>query len=102
MIRRSLLLVCCAASCLVVSSCQRLEDARPLAINSRGGLPIEHSKYADAIPVEYGDLIGVTSNATYPAWSQAWFMRPDKSIVIVSINSSTGKILDRVVVIARR
>lgn len=102
MIRRGLLLLCCAASCLLVSSCQKLEDARPLAVNKRGELLIEHLKYADAIPTEYGDLIGVTSNATYPAWSQAWFMRQDKSIVIVSINSTSGRILDRAVVIARR
>jgi CelD/BcsL family acetyltransferase involved in cellulose biosynthesis len=102
MIRRSLLLLCCAASCLLMSSCQKLENARPLSVNKRGELLIEHLKYADAIPAEYGDLVGVTSNANYPAWSEAWFVRQDKSIVIVSINSASGKILDRVVVIARR
>jgi len=67
-----------------------------------GQLPIEKAKFLDAIPAEYGDLIGVTSNADHPSWVQAWFMKPDKSLVVVWINGNTGKMLDHRLVIPRR
>lgn len=90
------------ALCLTMTACQRLEDARPLEARVRGQLPTQHLPFRDAIPAEYGDLIGVTSNAEHPAWTQAWFIKPDKSIVIVWINSRTGYMLKDVVVIPRR
>ena len=102
MSRRSILFLCCAATCFVATACQKLDDVRPLASPKRGALPMEQAKFLDAVPAEYGDLVAVTSNAEYPTWSQAWFERPDKSIVIVTINSGTGRILDRIIVVPRR
>lgn len=102
MTRRGLVFLCITVVLIGTAACQKLQDARPFSSSIRGDLPIEHAKFTDAVPAEYGDLIGVTSNADYPTWSQAWFMRPDKSIAVLWINSSTGKIIDHVLLIPRR
>ena len=102
MVRRTAILLSLVTVPLVLSACQRLEAVRPLEGRGRGALPMEGSKYRDAIPAEYGDLIGVTSRADYPGWTQAWFMKPDKSIVVVWINSTSGDVYDKVMMIPRR
>jgi hypothetical protein len=100
--KRVVYLISGLALCLTVAACQRLEVARPLEGRGRGELPRVHLAYRDALPAEFGDLIGVTSNADYPAWAQAWFMKPDKSIVIVWINARTGNILEEALVLPRK
>jgi hypothetical protein len=100
--RRVVLLSSCLALCFVLGACQRLEVARPLEGRGRGELPKQKLPFRDAIPADFGDLIAVTENADHPVWAQAWFVRPDKSIVIVWINSRTGFMLDDAVVIPRR
>lgn len=103
MTRRIIPILCIGAAIgLSATSCQKLPASHQLEATARGELPIEATRFLDAVPADYGDLIGVTSNADVPAWSQAWFMRPDKSIVVLWINASTGKIYDKVLVIPRR
>ena len=101
MVRRFLVFLFPAAL-LAVSACQKLENVRPFASERQGTLPIETAKFLDAIPSDYGDLVGVTSSADAPAWAQAWFQQPDKSIVVLWINARTGQVHDRVLVIPRR
>lgn len=100
--KRFVFLISGLALCLTVTACQRLDVARPLEGRGRGELPRLHLAYRDAIPAEFGDLIGVTSNGDHPAWAQAWFMKPDKSIVIVWINARTGYMLEDALVIPRK
>jgi len=101
MVRRCVLLLCGVGLCFAVSACQRMEEWQPLT-EQVGQLQFEKAKYLDAIPAEYGDLISVTSMADHPTWVQAWFVKPDKSIVVVMINGNTGKMLDHRLTIPRR
>lgn len=102
MLRKFLLVCCSAALGLGLVSCAKLEDEDPLAVRGMGRLTIESAKFLDAIPADYGDLIGVTSRPDHPDWTLAWFMRSDKSIVVLWIKAGSGRILDRVLVIPRR
>lgn len=78
-----------------------MEEWQPLT-EEVGQMPIETAKFLDAIPAEYGDLISVTSMSDHPSWVQAWFMKPDKSMVVVFINGNTGKMLDHRLMIPRK
>jgi len=101
MLRRCVMLLCGVGLCFAVSACQRMDEWQPLT-EQEGQLHIEKAKFLDAIPAEYGDLVSVTSMADHPSWVQAWFVRPDKSLVVVWINGNTGKMLDHRLVIPRR
>jgi len=81
-----------------IGSCQKLESPRPQG----GGLPFEVARLVDAVPAEYGDAVGVTPRADNPHWVLIWFVKPDKSLVAVQVNASTGQIYERVLTIPRR
>lgn len=100
--KRFLILAIGLALCLTATTCTRLEVARPMDGRGRGELPKQRLATRDALPADLGDLVGVTSNADQPDWAQAWFMRPDKSIVVVWINARTGYMLEDMLVIPRR
>lgn len=100
--KRVALLLSCLALVCGLSACQRLEVANPLGTRGRGEFTRERLPFRDAIPLTYGDLIGVTRASDSPNWAQAWFVRPDKSIVVVYINARTGYMLEDVLVIPRR
>ena len=102
MLVRILLVLCGAMLGLGAVSCAKLEDEDPLAVRGMGKVASEQAKFDDAIPAEYGDLIGVVSRPDHPDWTQAWFMREDKSVVVLWIKAVSGPILDRVLVIPRR
>lgn len=102
MIRRVVLTGSLLAASLQFCGCQRLEEAQPLKYAGRGAMPYETLAFKDAIPMEFGDLIGVTASDNYPTWTQAWFMREDRSIAIVWINARTGALIDRAMIIPRR
>ena len=102
MLSRILLVLCGAALGLGVVSCAKLADEDPLSVRGHGQIAPAPAKFLDAIPAEYGDLIGVTARPDHPDWTQAWFMRADKSIVVVMIQAGTGRLLDKTLVIPRR
>jgi hypothetical protein len=102
MLARVLLVLCGAMLGLGVVSCAKLEDEDPLAVRGMGQLAAEKARFLNAIPAEYGNLLGVVSRPDHPDWTQAWFMREDKSVVVVWIKAGSGRILDRVLVIPRR
>lgn len=90
--------VCCVlALCLLASvSCKKLETTAP------GPLTFEPAKFADAIPADYGTLIGVTQNPLAPKWVGLWFQKADGSIVGVFINIEQGKISEKTLSIPRK
>jgi hypothetical protein len=102
MFRRILPFGISIAAILSVVGCERLESERPFEFNGASEMSIQSLPDRDAIPASFGDLIGVTSSATHPVWTQAWFMREDKSIAIVWINARTGALVERVVIIPRK
>jgi len=87
------------AACLVTISCSKLE---PVGAVREGELKLDTTKFADAIPDEYGPVIGVTQNAENPAWVTLWFQKPDKAITAVFININQGRIHDKTLTIPRK
>jgi len=93
-----LVLMCCILPlCLGVVSCRKVSTSAGAA-----QLKIEPLKALDAIPLDYGDLVGVTSNSAAPGWAQLWFERADKTILVVKVNFEAGKLAVNAVAIPRR
>ena len=90
---------CIVAACLATISCQRLQDRE---LNATGPLAYEPIRFADAIPDDYGPLIGVTQNAVNPEWVSLWFQKQDKTIITVSVNVVERRISGRVLTIPRK
>lgn len=93
MVLRALLLLSCVGLLTLLTSCQRLPQ--------QGLLSLEAAPYADAIPSEYGDLIGVVAHDSR-GWTQVWFQKPDRSIVVTLVNPARGMIAERMITIPRR
>ena len=79
-------------------SCKKLEPVSPNA----GALMFEPAKFADAIPDDYGVLIGVTQNSQFPEWSGLWFQRPDRTVTAVFVNVTRGLIYEKALKIPRK
>jgi len=84
---------------LSLTSCQKLERG-PTAPKVQGPLKFDVSKFTDAIPLEYGTLIGVTQNS--PGWVGLWFQRPDNSIVASFVNIDDGRLWEKSLTIPRK
>ena len=98
---RTVLFVSVITLCMGLTSCQKLgPDAE--ALQAARELKKETLKSLDAIPVEYGNLVGVTTNSQNPQWSQVWFEKPDKTIVVVSVNTIDGFLWKEALSISRR
>jgi hypothetical protein len=82
----------------LLSACEKL-PAPPQEAIAR--VPPKTIAMTDAIPLEYGDLIGLAA-AESPGWAVLYFQRPDKSLVAVYVNAQRGIIWDKVVDIPRR
>lgn len=98
MARKSVGALCILAVCLVTVSCKKL----PANLKEAGPLTFEPSKFADAIPDDYGTLIGVTQNPTSPAWVGLWFQKSDRSITAVFVNIEQGRIYEKALKIPRK
>ena len=96
---RSLGGLCILAVCLVTLSCRKVE---PVNATQAGQLKLNPTQFADAIPDDYGPLIGVTQNAENPAWVGLWFQKPDKSIAAVFVNINQGAIYEKTLTIPRK
>jgi hypothetical protein len=96
--RRSVGGSCILALCLVTISCKKLE---PFSSNA-STLMFEPAKFADAIPDEYGVLIGVTQNPQFPAAVGLWFQRPDRTVTAVFVNVVEGRIYEKALRIPRK
>ena len=89
--------LCILAACLLTFSCKKLEQP-----STAGPLSFEPAKFADAIPDDYGALIGVTQNAKEPAWVTLWFQKPDRTITAVFVNIEQGRIFGKALTIPRK
>jgi hypothetical protein len=98
LVGRSLGGLCILALCLVTFSCRKLEPVNVL----RAELKLDPTKFGDAIPDDYGPLIGVTQNADNPAWVGLWFQKQDKTITAVSVNINQGRIYEKTLTIPRK
>ena len=95
MLRKHFLALCVLALCLTTVSCQKL--GKPT-----GPLTFETAKFADAIPQDYGPLIGVTQNPQNAALVELWFQKSDGTITAVFVNAQQGRIHDKVLTIPRK
>jgi len=95
---QKVVLACLILICVFAVSCQKLDQAPP----TTAPFKFEKMKYPDAIPAEYGNLVGVTVSPAYPTWAQLWFQKPDKTIVIVKVQWKTGETDNNVLIIPRR
>jgi hypothetical protein len=95
---RRLAVAVLALTCFFVFACRKIDQAP----SQLGTLKIEQLKSLDAIPSEYGNLVGVTTSSAYPDWAQLWFEKPDKTIVVVKVEWSKGRISEKVTVIPRK
>ena len=88
---------CIVAVCLAAISCRKIEESKPA-----GPLAFDKTRFADAIPEEYGTLIAVTQNPSNSAWTDLFFQKPDKTITVVFVNVVEGQIYPRVLTIPRK
>ncbi|HLB88698.1 MAG TPA: hypothetical protein VJK29_13690 [Terriglobales bacterium] len=86
------------AVCLVTVSCKKLGEP----LKPTGPLTFETVKFTDAIPQDYGPLIGVTQNPEAPGWAGLWFQRSDGTITAVFVNVDQGKMYQRALTIPRK
>ena len=92
-------LACLLLICILEFSCQKLE---PLSPARTGPMKIEQLKSLDAIPIEYGNLVAVTTAGPSPEWAQLWFEKPDKTIAVVKVQWQQGYLYQNVTVFPRR
>ena len=53
-------------------------------------LTYEQVEFADAIPLDYGELVAITPSGSNPNMALMWFEQPDKTVVVVYVNVSRG------------
>jgi len=79
--------------CIATVSCTKLQSPGPLTR--------EAAKFTDAIPKEYGSLVGLTYNQPQ-GWAGLWFQAADGTITMVSVSPEAGKIGEKVITIPRK
>lgn len=100
MFKQSLLSFLMIVFCLFLISCKKI--APDYLMEGKGTfLKQEISQTTDSIPLEYGKLVGVTENSKYYKLAHLWFEKPDKSIVVVTIDVSERFVYDKYFVIPR-
>ena len=67
-----------------------------------GQLKLNPTQFSDAIPDDYGQLIGVTQNSENPAWVGLWFQKSDKTIAAVFVNINEGALYEKTLTIPRK
>ena len=98
MVRKHVGAFCILALCLATLSCKKLGQP----IKQTGPLIYETAKFANAIPQDYGPLVGVTENPTDPAWVGLWFQRSDGTIAAVFVNIQEGRMYEKALTIPRK
>ena len=92
MMRKHVVALCILALCLATVSCKKL---------GTGPLKYETAKFTDAVPQDYGPLIGVIQTQA-PDVVALWFQRSDGTIVAVFVNVYQARISDKVLTLPRR
>jgi hypothetical protein len=95
------LLICLLAllTLICASSCTKLPE--PAAMKA-GDLPRVAIPDRDAIPLEWGEIIAITSEPASPTWVQIWLRDMEGTIRMVGYNLHDNALGDDAVVIHRR
>lgn len=99
LVKRAVGALCVLAVCSVTFSCKKRE---PAGANVAGPLKLEPTRFADAIPDDYGPLVGVTQNPTDSGWVGLWFQKSDKTVTAVFVNINQGRIYEKTLTIPRK
>jgi hypothetical protein len=91
-----LIIVSILALCLGFASCAKREHP-PVP---EGNFGTTSNPYLDAIPSDYGRLVGVTTRGE--RWNALWFEKEDGTIVVVSVNLGGRKMFTTAAVISRK
>lgn len=84
-------------TCLLISGCAKLPSKAP----SDSSLDLAAGELRDAIPLDYGDLVSVTTSEVHPGWAQLWFQREDRSVVAVYVQFGQRRLAPRALTIPR-
>jgi hypothetical protein len=79
------------AAILLFASCERTEQVPAM----KGIVAIED------IPMDYGELVSVTTDSHYPEWTQLWFADTTGTIRMVRVNWMEKTMLADVLIISR-
>jgi len=93
---KTLVFVCGFLLCILTVSCQKIFTPLPVTLQ----LDTESLKTQNSIPLEYGNLVGATMDS--PGYARLFFEKPDKTIVVVTVNVDKGWLPARVLVIPRK
>jgi len=97
---RMLVMGLALALCLGELACEKLPDEAVRKASRQ--LKIDSLPSLEAIPTDYGNIVGVTSSSGTPSWAQLWFEKPDKTITVVWVNFIEGGLRREFVSIPRR
>lgn len=81
---------------VLTASCQKLGG------EPKGPLPMEKVAFDNAISLQYGDLVAVTPHPQSAGSWVLWFVKPDKTIVVVGVNGARGTVAAQALIIPRR
>ncbi len=95
MSNKTLTITCLITLVFAISGCVKLEEQ-----SFDRTLQSEEVTMSDAIPLEYGKLVGIVESGPYI--SVLYFEKPDRTITAVSVNHSRGVMGSSVLVIPRR
>ena len=68
-------------------SCEKLPETQT---NSEGTIKMEVAQLGDAIPLEWGNIITVSSVGQFPGWVQVWFQDKDGAVYMVPYNVASN------------
>jgi len=81
---------------VLTASCQKIGGEVP-----KGPLALEKLAFDNAISLQYGELVSVTANPSGTAFV-LWFVKPDKTIVAVTVNAASSTLVGQALTIPRR
>ena len=89
--RRNVVPLACAALLLVtgLTSCQKIDRVEQV----QGPLAVEAIQSGDAIPLDYGELVGVTQDPVRQWQAVLWFEGPNRDITAVWVNTGQRRVL---------
>jgi hypothetical protein len=86
------------AFALASASCTKIEES-PTHL-APGRMMSEAVPFVDAIPAEYGRLVGIS--AVDDGWNALWFEKENGTIVVIGVNWVKRKMLNKVALIPRK
>ncbi len=87
-----------AALVLAAASCTELRRTTP---REGPAVTIEQTPYSNSVPLEWGQLISVTADPTWPA-ATLWFQNEAGEVRLVGYHHESRRLVDSVAVIGRR